>query len=340
MKTSKEAKTILVHIAMSSHPYAKKTQKETAVELRAAGLPGNKANLQRVKVLKENALYIRCNRELHNVNRRLGITLNELPDPTGRPPIILPKGEPLDRLNRWRKEIIVGYAKQTLRHGAPGGTWFNIKFAETTRHVDYSTSVSKIYENPDRYNRHWSKNYDAHEICVPKDWRLRVQKRGLAILGGMLTLDAIPMISPHGIELYAAVWVTQSRGYSVKVYRGYIALAFNESFHGETVEIAISGLKNKCKRLQNLFGNLEDIKAPVDLFVEKYSGIEINVSLEDARASGNCEYGIRSWCESVGIDTARMQIPMSELLSAFRRLPLIEVRRTAMYAVRQHRKVT
>ena len=79
------------------------------------------------------------------------------------------------------------------------------------------------------------------------------------------------------------------------------------------------------------------MKSSVNAFVTKYTAYDIDVSLDDARRSGSCEYGISSWCASVGIDIRRAQVPMVELLEGFRRMPQTEVRRVVLRAVRRNR---
>jgi hypothetical protein len=153
----------------------------------------------------------------------------------------------------------------------------------------------------------------------------------------MITLDAHPMKAPAGISLYAAVWASQGRGYDVKTERGYIAVSGAESFHGETVEEAVSGLLKKCKVLKANMELMADFSSSVEAFIAKYSDYKIDVSLNDARKSGSCEFGIRSWCDSVGVDINRDKVPMSELLEGFQKLPLSEVRRAVLYSVRKTR---
>ena len=78
------------------------------------------------------------------------------------------------------------------------------------------------------------------------------------------------------------------------------------------------------------------MKSGVEAFITKYARCPIDVSLDDARNSGSCEYGIRSWCESAGVDIARVQVPMAKSLEGFRRMPQTEVRRVVLRAVRRN----
>jgi hypothetical protein len=133
------------------------------------------------------------------------------------------------------------------------------------------------------------------------------------------------------------VWARQGRGYAVKTDRGFIAIAGGDSFHGDTADGAISGLRRKGQSAPSRAAAIADMKSAVETFITKYVRCAIDVSLDDARKSGSCEYGIRSWCASVGIDIARVQVPMAELLEGFRRMPQTEVRRAVLRAVRRKR---
>lgn len=237
------------------------------------------------------------------------------------------------RLTELRRRTVTQYAQQAFRHGAPGGTRFTVEFADKTTDVDYTIDLDRNYDVYRGAYKGWGANVDLHRIRVPADWRVRVERKGLAMLGGLMTLDALPLEAPAGIELYAAVWARQGRGYAVKTDRGFIAVAGSDSFHSDTAEGAISGLRRKGRRA----AAIADMKSAVEAFITKFARCAIEVSLDDARKSGSCEYGIRSWCAAVGIDIARAQVPMVELLEGFRRMPQTEVRRAVLRAVRRNR---
>ncbi len=241
------------------------------------------------------------------------------------------------RLTELRKRTVTEYAQQAFRHGAPGGTKFTVGFADKTTEVAYTIDLDRNYDVYRGAYKGWGANVDLHRIRVPADWRVRVERKGLAMLGGLMTLDALPLEAPAGIELCAAVWARQGRGYDVRTDRGFIAIAGEDSFHGETAEGAISGLRRKGQSAQSRAAAIADMNSAVNVFIAKYSRCTIDVSLDDARKSGSCEYGIRSWCASVGIDIARAQVPMAELLEGFRRMPQTEVRRAVLSAVRRNR---
>jgi hypothetical protein len=313
------------------------TKKALIAAIRAAGLPGNPTNVARVQELRDDFDAARRHRRLNQANAKAAKAISALPAPTGRPAIRLPLGTPAMRLTELRKRTVTEYAQQAFRHGAPGGTKFTVGFADTTTEVAYATVLDRNFDVYRGAYKGWGANIDLHQIRVPADWRIRVARKGLALLGGLMTLDALPMEAPDGIELYAAVWASQARGYAVKTDRGFIAVAGGDSFHSDTADGAISGLRRKGRSAPARAAAIADMKSAVEAFITKYARCAIDVSLDDARKTGSCEYGVRSWCESVGIDIARMQVPMAELLEGFRRMPQTEVRRAVLCAVRRNR---
>ena len=333
-ETHSDREVTLTRIAVSD---VGDTKKALVAAIRAAGLPGNPTNVARVQELRNNFDAARRHRRLNQVNARAAKAISALPSPTGRPAIRLPLGTPAARLTELRKRTVTQYAKQSFRHGAPGGTRFTVEFADSTNEVDYTIDLDRNYDVYRGAYKGWGANVDLHRIRVPADWRVRVERKGLAMLGGLMTLDALPLEAPAGIELYAAVWARQGRGYDVITDRGFIAVAGSDSFHSDTAEGAISGLRRKGRSAPSRAAAIADMKSAVETFITKYVRCAIDVSLDDARKSGSCEYGIRSWCASVGIDIARAQVPMAELLARFRRMPQTEVRRAVLLAVRRKR---
>lgn len=66
---------------------------------------------------------------------------------------------------------------------------------------------------------------DHHIVRVLKDWRVRVERAGLASLGGLITLDAHALIPHDDVSVYAASSARQGRvNYGVQVDSGFIAL--------------------------------------------------------------------------------------------------------------------
>ncbi|KAL0630740.1 hypothetical protein Q9L58_010403 [Maublancomyces gigas] len=266
------------------------TKKALTAAIRAAGLPGNLTNVARGQELRENFDAAHRQRRLHQANTKAAKVISALPVPFGRPAILLPLSTPAMRLTE----------------------------LHTTSDVAYTIDFDRNFDVYRGAYKGWGANVDMHQIRVP----------ALAMLVGLTTLDALPMEAPAGIELYAAVWASQARGYAVKTDRGFIAVAGAKGFHSDTAEGAISGLRHKGRHVPTGAAQMADMKSAVEAFIIKFP---------DARTSGSCEYGIRSWCASVDVDIARVQVPMAELLKGFRHMPQTEVRRAVLRAVRRNR---
>jgi hypothetical protein len=121
------------------------------------------------------------------------------------------------------------------------------------------------------------------------------------------------------------------------VDRGFIALLGKEHFHADSVKAAISGIQRKVKAAglpsRTVLGAYE---LSVEEFIKRYQGRDIWVSVADAQESGSCDFGIRSWCEAVGLDYESGEARLAMVLEGFRQRPQEEVRRAILYAVRRH----
>ncbi|MCG2657370.1 MAG: hypothetical protein L6414_18175 [Hydrogenophaga sp.] len=246
----------------------------------------------------------------------------------------LPTGTPQQRLMVQRKAAIHKCAKSCFRLGAAGGHSFAVTFAGTSSEVQYHVAMDSNRTTFRGAYKGWSANEDHHRLCVPADWRRRVERRGLAVLDGIMTLDAHLLHEQGGVAVYAAVWARQGRGYQVTTERGYLAVGYGLAFHAETAEQAMKGLERKNKAAGRA-APLPAMALDTDAFVERFSRYRnLMVSVDDARESGSCEYGIRSWCEAVGIDIELHEVPLQRLLAGFRQRPQVEVRRAVLHAVR------
>lgn len=247
---------------------------------------------------------------------------------------------PQSRLEKLRQRAVLATAKSCLRHGAAGGSSFKVRLTTNPAAVGYVVTMDS---NRDTYLgkfKGWAASEDHHVITVPADWRVRVQRRGLAVVGGMLTLDLQPLVGHGDVELFQAVWVSQARGFGVTVHRGVMARLGEEVFHAPDVQEAIRGVTRKHKRAG--VPTAERINAyqlTVDGFAARYARYgHVPVTVEDARDTGACEYGIQSWCHTVGIDLQAGSVPLSLVLTGFRVQPLVEVRRTVLHAIKTQRR--
>lgn len=246
----------------------------------------------------------------------------------------LPQGTPAQRLETVRKAAILKCAKSCFRHGAAGGSLFEVEFAGVSSQVKYEVHMGF---NRDTYGgsfKGWLAHEDHHHLCVPADWRKRVESKGLAILDGMMTLDAHLVQERDGVALHAAVWARQSRAYQVVTERGYLATGHGLAFHGESAEEATKGLARKLRAVGR-GAPVPAMNLDVEGFVRRFSKYSsLMVSIDDAHETGACEFGIRSWCEAVGIDMEQQEVTMQRLLQGFAMRPQEEVRHTVLHAVR------
>jgi hypothetical protein len=122
------------------------------------------------------------------------------------------------------------------------------------------------------------------------------------------------------------------------VERGYIAVFGDEHFHADSAQAAIKGVRRKAKLAGAPARSVvSPYELSVDAFVKRYVGRDVNVSVSDAAESGSCDFGIRSWCEFVGLDYDLGEATMAQVLEGFRMRAQEEVRRAVVYAVRRHR---
>ena len=317
------------------------TKKHARLVLRNNCFSGSETNvdalIQRIDTIK----CARNNRFRMRIQARLGF-VPSVNRPSGRATVRLPEHTPAERLEKVRQSAVILAAKACLRYGAAGGSSFQVCLTCDPKAVDYQVVMGA---NRDTYGgafKGWSANEDHHKICVPADWRLRVQRRGLTIAGGMMTLDVHPLV-PHGdIELFQAVWVGQARGYGVTIHRGVMARLGAEVYHGQDAQHSIRGVLLKSRQANASHANaVSGYGLSIEAFIERYARFgRVVVDVEDARDSGACEYGIQSWCRAVGIDMSQEHAPLRSILDGFRLQPQIEVRRAVLLAIKRHRAET
>jgi hypothetical protein len=291
---------------------------------------------------------------------------------------VLEVAEQIDMLRRTRQPVRMGFVKPELsgdpgvparsNFAMPGATPVAVRLARRVESVvtaaflksytipagDAGISV-RMTTDPEsvsistKTEKDWSqtyrgdyKNYAMNrldvKIVVPQRYLSRVVKRGLAVVDGMMTLDAQPMdCAEVGVEVYRATWGTQGRGCSVKLQEGFIARADGESFHGKTYASAIQGLRRKLRYAEDPQGEIRRrAEASVKAFVARWRGQHFPVSVNDAYETGACEYGVRSWCHSNGLPFDDGEAPLAEVLEAYKRQPLPEARRAILHAARRH----
>jgi hypothetical protein len=315
------------------------TKKGAAELLKSSGFVGTPKFVDELLSLPRFIRNARMGRQDRVIELRLGHLPKSANSAPSSKPVLLPIGTPQTRLHAARTEAVRKTARHAFRNGAAGGGSMNVKFTADPTLVSYAVVMD---ENRSTYGgayKGWSANEDHHQIAVPVDWCVRVERRGLAVLGGLMTLDAHPLM-PHGdIKLFSATWARQGRGYDVLVDHGFIGQLGTEHFHAATMEEAIKGVCRKLRKVNSAPRPtpVSPYSLSVDGFVASYQKFNANVKVADARESGACEYGIRAWCASVGLDFETGEAPLSKVLEGFRALPQDEVRRAVVYAVRRER---
>lgn len=339
----------LLKLASASRPATKIAARAA---LKAAGVKQTLADdlLAVTADLKAAADQARRYTRLH---RRLGycpvdITARRLPYHYGQPagngvklrapdhgtpglrPVRLPAGTPAQRLDALRRADVAAAYRRIYRAAAHGELAVDL-----TR--DPAAVGIKQAERHEwaRKGARYSTRYQDTAITVPADWRVRVARRGLAAVDGMMTLDAAPIEgAPAGIELHAAIWLVQGRGTSVTAQRGVIARTAGLSYHGTDASQALAGLKRK-QRAAEWDATLR--AADLSALIEK-SGSGIVVSIADARAVGACEYGIKSWCHRTGLPYDAGSATLGQVYDAYRRDPAPEARAAMLHALRRSRR--
>ena len=180
----------------------------------------------------------------------------------------------------------------------------------------------------------WTANEYTRTVTVPRRYISMVYSEGLAIVGGMMTLDAAPVDSPErGITVYAATWLQESRGYECKTIKGFIAIdGIGNNFHGKSVKSAIAGLHNKtaapevkASRSAKYFEGR--LKRALEVCADR------KFSFTDAKRLGFCEFGIKSWCHRVGIDPDGTAC-IKQIVDGYKTAPLTEVRQFILHYCR------
>lgn len=251
-----------------------------------------------------------------------------------RPRAGLPRGTPAARLDAKRRQRIAAQYAAIYRTATHGDLT-----AATTRDpaaVGVRQTESNDWNGYSKSTKYPMRLQDTH-ITAPADWRARVQRRGLAVIDGMLTLDAAPLAAPDGVDLYAATWLVQGRGTTTTAARGYIARGGGMSYHADTAAAALAGLGRKIKRqkLDAEFATLIASANLPDLAARAPAGAVVRIA--DARAVGACEYGIASWCNATGLPYAQGAAPLADVLAAWQREPRNEARAAILHALRRYR---
>jgi hypothetical protein len=317
-----------------------KATKVAARELiRSKGLVARDAYITRLLELRDEHAMLARQRQHLRAEARLGHPLSApLSTEPRNEPVLLPTGNPSERLAKLRRTQVIETAKSMFRYGAAGGTSFAVHVPVTPVEVNYEVTISHNWDTYRGSFKGWRANEDNHSIRVGPQWMTKIQRAGLANLSGLMTLDATLIARTEtGIEVYSATWARQGRGYSIVTERGFIARFGDEHFHADTEKKALLGLNRKYRSVQQAQENNLLLDISVVEFISKFRDIDCKLTIDDARKTGSCETDIVSWCRSVGIDPQDRSIPLKRALDAFARQPMKEVRLAILRAVRRNR---
>jgi hypothetical protein len=218
----------------------------------------------------------------------------------------------------------VAETAQSLFRIATHGHSTTVTLTDDPSQVGFRVIQRRVWDVYRGAFRGWSATCTTFNITVPRLWLRRVSKPGLAVLDGLMTLDAEPLVSPHdGVEVYAATWASQSRGCDVRVEQGVIARMGGVTFHGHSIRSAVQGIRRKISAQPRPGRN------PVDRSARRMSrlaGIEHRhghaiVTLQDSYAVGNCDSGTRAWCHAIGIEPESTTTTLARVIEGYRRHP-------------------
>jgi hypothetical protein len=250
----------------------------------------------------------------------------------------LPAGTPAERLDRKRRTAIARAARLGLRT-SPHGHSTEIALSDDPAAVDFAIRRGKDWTIYRGAYKGWAATTTAFAITVPRSWLSRVEARGLAVAGGMMTLDAVPIDAAcTGVEAFAATWVEQGRGYAATVVRGVIARSGTVTHHGTSLTHAVAGLQRK-QRVQARVPQASGLTTQRDRMLqalEHQHGKE-RVVLADSEVVGNCPSGTRSWLETVGIDPTAGSCSLAEVVRGFRTSPRPEALAVLLHVQRRLR---
>lgn len=178
-------------------------------------------------------------------------------------------------------------------------------------HVGCSGDSRRVWSR----NGKWSGKDSSHQFTVRRTWLVDVHARGLAVVDGMLTLDAEP-VQGHGPELFRAAWVEQGRGFDLNCRRGYIARLGDVTYHAASARAALDGVMRKAGHKPARRAGVVDLEK-----LARRHG-DLPVYFDDARAVGACASGIRSWCEALGISSR--ETTLAEVVAGYKLRPMPE----------------
>ena len=226
------------------------------------------------------------------------------------------------------KEKKLDRAIVALENYAPaisGDRVINLAFNDDPTRIKYNS----ITEYGEKYTKScsWRKTNLIINVVLPLNWFSRVYRSPIGVCDGMLTLNAstplrhVMTINEEILSdgcVFAAKWISSSRGSSFKINDGFIATGMVNgrriNFHGKTLKSTVSGLQKKIDRQALNQGFLIPQQARTNPLIKKAMQMDLPVNVKDSYAVGNCKSGTLDFCYRHGLPyDSDLQIPLSRL---------------------------
>lgn len=147
----------------------------------------------------------------------------------------------------------------------------------------------------------WTGTNSRHDLRVKSRWLSNVQRPGLAVVDGLLTLDAVPC--SEGI--WVADWAEQARGFDLRVQHGCIVRDHTGRLRHAPSVIAARKLqqapqpkaeKAPGKPRQTLADRAAKLQVRLGDDLAAWTPYaDVVVTAADSHKAGNCESGTRDW---------------------------------------------
>ena len=241
------------------------------------------------------------------------------------------------RLNQFRIKGVERLFRDFYR--SPTSDHGNIHISTTDRPEEVGVKI-EVSEDWNLYKgsfKGWAAKITDIHLTIPERWRSRVLHKRLASVDGLMTLDAQALEgAPQGVDLFAATWLVQKRGYEVEAVKGFIARAGDTAYHGDSLKKALQGLRRKLKAVE---WQAKIRCAKLDQVIARLGdhASDLIVRVEDARRMGACEYGIQSWCHATGLPYEAGEAPLDKVYQAYQARPQSEARAAMLAAIRRQR---
>ena len=147
----------------------------------------------------------------------------------------------------------------------------------------------------------WSGTNSRHDLRVKSRWLSNVQRAGLAVVDGLLTLDAVPWAE----GIWVADWAEQARGFDLRTQHGCIVRDYTGRLRHAPSVVAARKLqqapqpkapKAPGKPRPTLADRAVKLHAKLGNDLAAWTSFaDVVVTAADSHKAGNCESGTRDW---------------------------------------------